>query len=182
MQWKEKAPMRRYRRLLAIPAAALATAALATAVLAVPPEVIIHDIYGDYVIPPEACGFPVAGHIEGTVRETLFFNADGDWVRAMTSPADFKESWTNLETGATVWTVHTATGHLTLNDDGSAYLSLTGVQGMIMSPDGGVVGDIGRQLIYIPDFWGGGFDELVVFNGRDDGQGGPFPELCDALA
>jgi hypothetical protein len=182
MQWKEKAPMRRYRRLLAIPAAALATAALATAALAVSPERILHEVYVDDVIPSEACGFPIAVHVEGTVRETMFFDRDGEWVRAMNTPVDLKETWTNMLTGAWAWTVHTATGHLTLNEDGTAYLSITGVQGRVESPDGGFVTDTGRLVLYIPDFWGGGFDELVVFNGRDDGQGGPFPELCDALA
>ena len=110
--------MRRYRRLLALPAAALATAALATSALAVPPERFIHEIYADDVIPSTECGFPIAVHAEGTVRETMFFNADGEWVRAMDSAIDFKESWTNMLTGASAWTVHTGAQHLTLNDDG----------------------------------------------------------------
>jgi hypothetical protein len=171
--------MRRYRRLLALPAAALATAALATSALAVPPERFIHEIYADDVIPSTECGFPIAVHAEGTVRETMFFNADGEWVRAMDSAIDFKESWTNMLTGASAWTVHTGAQHLTLNDDGSAQLVVTGVQGRVRSPGGGFVADIGRLVLYIP---AAGPAEIVEFDGRSDGQGGPFPELCDALA
>ena len=174
--------MRLHRRFLALPAAVLAAAAMSTSALAVPPQHIIHEVYDDFVIPSSECGFPIAVLVEGTVRETMFFNTDGEWVRATNSFVDFKESWTNTLTGESAWTVHSATQHLSLNEDGSATLTITGVHGRVESPDGGFVADIGRLVIYIPDFWAGGPDEVIAFNGRDDGQGGPFPELCDALA
>ncbi len=171
--------MRRYQRLLALPASVLASAAMATSALAMAPEQILHEVQDDFVIPSEACGFPIAVHAEGSIRETKFFNADGELVRATVSFVNFKESWTNTLTGASAWTVHSATQHLTLNDDGSASLSITGVQGRVKSPQGGFTADVGRMAIYFP---ADGPDVVVTFAGRDDGQGGPFPELCDALA
>lgn len=174
--------MRRYRRLLAIPAAALATAALATATLAVQPVRIVHEVYVDDVIPSEACGFPIAVHVEGTVIQTMFFDGDGNWVRAMDTPINLKETWTNTATGASAWILHSASAHLTLNDDGSATVAVTGVQGRVKSAEGGIVADIGRMVLFIPDFWGGSPDTLVSFVGRTDGEGGPFPEICDLLA
>ena len=171
--------MRRYQRLLALPASVLASAAMATSALAMAPEQILQEVHDDGLIPSDVCGFPIAVHAEGTIRETRFFNADGELVRATISLAGLKESWTNTLTGASAWTVHSATQHLTLNDDGSASLAVTGVQGRVRSPQGGFTADIGRMAIYFPAY---GSDEVITFAGRDDGQGGPFPELCDALA
>jgi hypothetical protein len=179
LQRKEQLPMRRYRRLLALPAAALATAILATSALAVPPVHIIHEIDDGRVIPISACGFPIVEHVEGTVRETIFFDSDGAPIRAMNSFVGFKVTWTNTESGATAWTVQSATQHLTWSDDGPASLVITGVQGRVRSPDGGFVADIGRLVLSIPS---AGPAEIVEFDGRSDGQGGPLPELCHALA
>jgi hypothetical protein len=171
--------MRRYRRLMALPAAFVATAALATSALAAPPVHIIHEVDDGRDIPPSECGFPIAEHVEGTVRETIFFNTDGEPERAMNSFVNFKVTWTNTLSGATAWTVQSATQHVTWHDDGSTTLIITGLHGRVRSPAGGFVADIGRVVLHLP---AEGPVEVVEFDGRSDGQGGPLPELCDALA
>ena len=171
--------MRRYRTLLALPAALLAMVALATSVFAVPPVRIIHEVDGGREIPEAVCGFPIVEHVEGTVRETIFFDADGDPIRAMNDFVDFKMTWTNTETGATAWTVQSATQHWTFNDDGSAFLVFTGLNGRVWSPDGGFAADVGRVVLYLEV---DGSAEVVSIAGQDDRQGDLFPELCAALA
>jgi hypothetical protein len=170
--------MPQLRRLLALPIAAAATLVLAGSVLAVPPVRTVDQVDVTFMLPEPVCGFPLVQHVTGTFRRTEFLDRDGQPVRILESGSNFRITITNPANGVSITTVQAVVGHVTLNEDGSGTLALTGLQGHLKDPDGGFIReDIGRMVLYFPIE---GPPTLVSEAGQF--AGGPFPDLCDLLS
>jgi hypothetical protein len=97
-----------------------------------------------------ACGFPVTGHIEGTVTITTFVNQSGDFIREI-------DSYHLVNTFAA--NGHTLTGRtsqqiqVTLLEDGSYTVAFNGTDTVLTLPGAGVVfGNVGRlNLLFSAD-------------------------------
>ena len=170
--------MPQIRHLLALPIAAAAALVLAGSVLAVPPVRTVEDVDVMFSLPDGACGFPLVQHVTGTFRRTEFLDGDGRLVRILESGSNFRITITNPANGVSITTVQAVVGHVTLNEDGSGTLALTGLQGHLKNPDGGFIReDIGRMVLFFPVE---GPPTLVSEAGQF--AGGPFPDLCDLLS
>jgi hypothetical protein len=66
--------------------------ALAANVRAVPPEHFPVEHVAETFIIEDQCDFPVAFHVEGDVRETLFFDRQGNEIRVVTVFPNFRVS------------------------------------------------------------------------------------------
>ena len=164
------------RRLAAVPAALMCALILAGSAVAVPPERNVIDVDETFPLPEFLCGFPITQHLEGTFRQTTFFNQDGEPVRILETVSRWRITLANPATGASVTTVGSASNHVTLHADGSATVMVTGLQGRVMTPDG-LVADVGRLVISFP---ADGPPTLISVSGLF--SDGPFPEVCALLA
>ena len=165
-------------RLVAVPIAAAAALVLAGSVLAVPPARTVVDVDVTFSLPDSACGFPLVQHVTGTFRRTEFLDRDGQPVRILESGSNFRITITNPANGVSITTVQAVVGHVTLNEDGSGTLALTGLQGHLKDADGGFIReDIGRMVLFLPVE---GPPTLVSQAGQF--AGGPFPDVCDLLS
>jgi hypothetical protein len=170
--------MSQLRRLSAIPVAATAILLLAGTVLAVPPMRTVEEVDVTFDVPEFLCGIPLVQHVSGTFRRTDFFDADGQPVRILETGANFRITVTNPANGLSVTTVQALTVHVTLHEDGSETIALTGLQGHLKDPDGGFMReDIGRMVIFVPV---GG--PAMIISQAGQFAGGPWPDLCDLLA
>jgi hypothetical protein len=170
--------MFRNRSVIAATLALAALLAFATATLAAPPIRTTQHVDVTFPLPTELCGVPVDQHLQGTVRQTIFVDQNGEPVRILDSVASLTITLINPSNGASVTTVGSASGHVTLHSDGSATLAITGLQGHLKSPDGGFVGtDVGRLVLHFPVE---GAPEILQQAGQF--AGGPFPTVCDLLA
>jgi hypothetical protein len=175
---KEGLKMSPLRRLVALPIAAAAALVLANSVLAVPPARTVDDVDVTFFLPDSACGFPLVQHVTGTFRRTEFLDGDAQPVRILESGSNFRITITNPANGVSITTVQAVVGHVTLNEDGSGTLALTGLQGHLKDPDGGFIReDIGRMVLFFPVE---GPPTLVSQAGQF--AGGPFPDVCDLLS
>lgn len=170
--------MPQLRRLVALPMAAAATLALAGSVLAVPPVRTVEAVDVTRNLPEFLCGFPLVQHITGTFRRTEFLDGDGQPVRILENSSNFRITVTNPATGISVTSNQAVVGHVTLNEDGSATLALTGMQGHVKDPEGGFTReDIGRLVLFFR------LDgPPMVLSEAGQHADGPFPDLCDLLA
>lgn len=170
--------MSQLRRLVALPLAAATTLILAGSVLATPPVRIVEDVDITRSLPDFLCGFPLIRHITGTFRLTEFVDGEGQPLRRLENTSNFRITFTNPANGASTTTVQTAVGHVTLNEDGSETLALTGLQGHFRDPDGGFIHtDIGRLIVFFPVE---GPPTVLSEAGQFDGD--PFPAVCSLLS
>lgn len=170
--------MSQLRRLVALPLAAATTLILAGSVLAAPPVRTVDQVDVTFPLPEFLCGFPLVQHVTGTFRQTVFFDADGQPVRILETSTNFRITITNPATGVSIISVQAVTGHVTLNEDGSETLAITGLQGHLRDPDGGFIReDIGRLVIFFPVD-----GPTTVLSEAGQHAGGPFPDLCDLLS
>lgn len=169
--------MSRLPRLLALPLATCSTLLLAGAVLAVPPTRSVDKVDVTFDVPEFLCGFPLVQQVSGTFRLTEFRDAEGQPVRILDTGANVRITITNPATTLSVTTVQASTVHVTLHDDGSQTIVLTGLQGHLKDPDGGFIReDVGRLVIFVPN---GGPEMILSQTGQ--WAGGPWPDLCDLL-
>ena len=170
--------MSQLRRFLALPIAAAATLLVAGSVLAVTPARTVEDVDVTFELPEFLCGFPLVQHVSGTLRQSVFFDADGQPVRILETVSKLRITISNPATGVSISTLQALTVHVTLHEDGSETVALTGLQGHLKDPDGGFIReDIGRVVIFVPVE---GPEVLISEAGQF--AGGPFPDLCDLLA
>lgn len=170
--------MSRNRSLVAAPLALAALLVFASSTLAAPPIRATEQVDVTFPVPAELCGFPLVQHIEGTVRQTIFVDRNGDPVRRLDSQAAVRITFSNPASGASLTTVSSASGHITLNPDGSETVAITGLQGHAKSPDGGFVAtDVGLLVIHFPVG-----APPVILHQAGQFSGGPFPTVCDLLA
>ena len=170
--------MLQLHRLAALPIAAAATLVLAGSVLAVPPMRTVDQVDVTFMLPERLCGFPLVQYVTGTFHRTEFLDRDGQPVRILESGSKFRITITNPANGVSITTVQAVVGHVTLNEDGSGTLALTGLQGHLKDPDGGFIReDIGRMVLFFPV---DGPPTLLSEAGQF--AGGPFPDVCDLLS
>lgn len=168
------------RHLIAVPLALAALLVTAGSTLAVPPERFVEAVDVTFPLGTELCGFPVSQHLEGTFRQTTFVDRNGEPVRILETSSRWRITLTNEENGASISTVGSASAHVTLHDDGSATVAVTGLQGHLKSPDGGHVrADVGRLVLAIP---ADPSQPVELLQASGQFSGGPFPDACDLLS
>lgn len=158
----------------------LALLALAAVARAVPPEHSVEPIDGVFTIPagPDTCSFPIQGQVSGEIRTTTFFDKEGNVIREISVFPRARVTFS--ANGKSISTVTPSVEHLTLNPDGSATVTITGLSGHLITGGGPPQAvDVGRIVFFFssptdqePDliFQAGKFND------------GPFPQLCDVLA
>ena len=124
------------------------------------------------------CGFPVRVHQSGYRDTLLFFDRDGNLLRVIEHDASFTNTWTNLETGASVTSPRPLVAHTRTAPDGSSTVAVTGLEFQITKPGSGAVSMTAGRRVWTFDADGNFVDE-IFHAGQDDGL---LPGLCAALA
>jgi hypothetical protein len=124
------------------------------------------------------CGFPLEVHSTGTAVFHVFFDASGAFERVLITAPQVQVAFTNLETGASVWTPSVNMVRETANEDGTFVVTLRGLFWHLIVPGQGLVtADVGRiDLLMSP---GGGSSEVVFEAGQQDGEF--LQTLCSVL-
>lgn len=156
--------------------------ALAAVGRAIPPEHFpVEHVDETFTIPaaPEGpCAFPVEVRVVGNIRHTHFFDREGNEIRNLTVYANFRVTFS--ANGKSITTVSPGVEHVTINPDGSAVVTVTGLQGHLIVRGGPpLAADVGRIVF----FYSGPEDEDpdIIFQAGKFNLG-PFPQLCDVLA
>jgi hypothetical protein len=167
------------RPALLVGLAAVVVLVLGGVARAVPPEHSVEHVDETFTIEGE-CDFPVVVHVEGDVRHTVFFDQAGNEVRELTVFPNFRITFANPEAGKSISTVSPAVEHVTINPDGSAVVTVTGLQGHLVVGGGPpLAADVGRIVFF---FSGPEDEEPDVLFQAGRFNLGPFPQLCDVLA
>ena len=170
------------RLLLLVGFAGVLAFALGVAARAAPPEHFpVEHVDDTFIIPaaPEGpCAFEIEGHVVGDIRHTHFFDQQGNEIRELTVFPKFRVTFT--ANGKSITTVSPAVEHVTINPDGSAVVTLTGLQGHLIVGGGPPqAADVGRIVFF---FSGPDDEEPDVIFQAGNFNFGPFPQLCDILA
>ena len=75
------------------------------------------------------CGFPMEVHTTGTAVVRVFFDEHGNFERALITAPQTRLSFTNLDTGESVWTPSVNMVQETANADGTGTQTLRGLSG-----------------------------------------------------
>ena len=160
-----------YRRLSVIFLSLLLSLMLVTSVLAAKPDVFTIPLDVTETI---ACdGFTVEEHVEGTIRISTHFEANGDFAMEI---AHFKlqHTFTNLETGASLSSPDVGINRVTISQDDSFRLAEIGIVYRLVVPGEGLIFALIGQTIFNLDT-----GEVVFEAGQhDEDLLGP---LCAAL-
>jgi hypothetical protein len=170
-------------RRLAVLVAVIGIGALAigTSATAGPPThsvVNLDDVFTIPAAPAGPCAFAIEGHSTGTIKTTEFFDSAGNLTRVISAFPTAQVTFS--ANGKSISTVTPSVEHITINPDGSATLTITGLSGHLITGGGPPqAADVGRIVFFFssptdmePDliFQAGQFND------------GPFPQLCDVLA
>jgi hypothetical protein len=154
--------------------------ALAAVARALPPEHFPVEHVDETFTIEDECDFTVIVHVEGDVRHTHFFDQQGNEIRNLTVFPTFRVSFTNAETGKSITTPSPSVEHVTINPDGSAVVTITGLQGHLIVGGGPPqAADVGRLVLF---FSGPEDEEPDILFQAGQFNFGPFPQLCDVLA
>jgi hypothetical protein len=146
---------------------------------AAPPEHSVEHVDETFTIEGE-CDFPVVVHVEGDVRHTDFLDQAGNVVRELEVFPNFRITFTNPETGKSISTPSPSVNHATINPDGSAVVTITGLSGHLIVGGGPPLSsDVGRIVLF---FSGPDDEEPDILFQAGQFDMGPFPPLCDVLA
>jgi len=129
------------------------------------------------------CGFPMKVDTTGTGVFHLFLDENGDFERIIITSANIKLSFTNLDTGETVWTPSVNMVEAQLNADGTGTQTLRGLLWHLIVPDEGLLtADVGRiDFLLTFDENGNIISADVVFAaGQQEGEF--LSMLCTVLA
>lgn len=128
------------------------------------------------------CGFAVDIAIEGSFAVMVRETGDGDLL--VTDRSTFRATYTNVETGEYARSNGASTAHVEVGagTDGRDVVRITGLQGHVVAPGAGAAAQDSGQLVI--EAYGPGDPEplFVSQRGLFEGNGGPFPELCEALS
>lgn len=129
------------------------------------------------------CGFPMEIHTTGTAVIHLFLNENGGFDHAIVTSADTKMTFTNLNTGESVWTPSVNMVLAEDNGDGTGTQSLRGLFWHLIVPGEGLItADVGRlDYLLVLDENGQptGESEVVFSAGMQEGL--VIPTMCDVL-
>lgn len=93
------------------------------------------------------CDFPVAIRLTATLKTSIHTDADGSFKMRIDRFIGGEVSFVNLDTGASVMSTSAGINKITLEQDGSLALSITGLIDAITLPGEGVVlRDVGRLV------------------------------------
>lgn len=160
----------------------LAGLAFAVGASASPPEHFPWEAIDETFTIPAAplgpCAYPIDVTLTGKMRHTHFFDRDGNEVRNLTIFPTLRITFS--ANGKSISTVSPSVEHVTLNPDGSALVTITGLQGHLIVGGGPpLAADVGRIVLF---FTGPTDEEPDVLFQAGQFNNGPFPQLCDVLA
>ncbi len=128
------------------------------------------------------CGFPMEVTTTGTGVFHLFLDEEGNFEKIIITEPTMRITFTNLDTGETVWTPSVNMAEEIANEDGTGTKTLRGLQWHLIVPrEGLVTADTGRiDWLFTFDDQGNIISEDVVFSAGI--QEGVFaPALCQVL-
>lgn len=159
-----------------------ASLVLAVSATAAPPEHTPWITVAETDIIPAAptgpCAYAIRVDVVGKVRSTLFFDAAGNLVRVIDISPTLRITFS--ANGKSISTVSPSVAHVTLNADGSAVVTITGLQGHLIVGGGPpLAADVGRLVLF---FSSDADEEPDILFQAGPFNNGPFPQLCDVLA
>ena len=170
--------MRRLVVLVAVMGLALAAGAGASAGPPTHSTETFDNVFTIPAAPAGPCAYAIEGHATGTVKTTEFFDSAGNLIRAITAFPGARTTFS--ANGKSISTVTPSVEHFTLNADGSATLTITGLSGHLITGGGPpLAADVGRIVFY---FSGPTDLEPDVIFQAGQFNDGPFPQLCDVLS
>jgi hypothetical protein len=130
-----------------------------------------------------ACGFPMEVRTTGTGVFHLFLDETGSFERLIITEPQVRITFTNLETGESVWTPSVNMVMQVLNEDGTGTKTLRGLLWRLVVPgDGLLTADVGRiDFLFTFDDEGNIISEEIVFSAGQQ-ENNFLPMVCSALA
>lgn len=116
------------------------------------------------------CGFTVEESFRGTLHLISWFDDAGNRTRQIVAAPNFRVTWRNPATGASVSSQSPYVAHKTDNPDGSLTVAFTGLVGAITGGGPAYV-TAGREVVLFSP------NGLEVIS-----KAGPSADLCEALA
>lgn len=170
--------MRRLGVLLLVGFGAIALAGIATAGRPTHSTVNIDNEFTIPAAPLGPCAFEIQGVATGTLKTTEFVDSAGNLRRVI---ARFPTARVTFSAnGKSISTVTVSVEHFTINPDGSATLTITGLSGHLITGGGPpLAADVGRLVFF---FSSPTDDEPELIFQAGQFNDGPFPQLCDVLA
>jgi hypothetical protein len=144
--------------------------------------IIIRDEIDDTFV-AGFCGFPMEVHTTGTGVFHVFLDEAGEFERVIITEPRMRITFTNLDTGESIWTPTVNMVLETANPDGTGTQSLRGLLWRLVVPGEGLVtADVGRiDWLYTFDDEGQIASEEVVFMAGQQ-EGNFLPMLCQVLS
>src|SRR3954465_9567202 len=125
---------------------------------------------------PNTCRFPIAGHTQGALRETVYSNG-----KDVTHAVNFHITYTNPANGKTLTTVLAGPFIVEPNADRTAPVTVNGNGGPLTGPgQGSIFADVGK-LVYIADPLDV-FTPLSIVKSTGHQDPNQFPAPCQGLA
>jgi len=149
---------------------------------ATPPEHFAwEEIDATFTIPaaPDGpCTYAIEVTVTGKSKHTHFFDRAGNELRTLTIFPTLTVTFS--ANGKSISTVSPSVEHVTFNPDGSAVVTITGLQGhLIVGGQPPLAADVGRLVLF---FSGPADEEPDIIFQAGPFNAGPFPQLCDVLA
>jgi hypothetical protein len=165
---------------LAVVGAVMMTFASASARAAGGPVIIRMPV--DDVAVANFCGFPLELRTTGTAFVHLFLDDEGAFERVLITAPETRLTFTNLNTGASIWTPSVNMVQQSLNDDGTGTTTLRGLFWRLVVPGEGLItADVGRlDFLVTFDEEGNVTSEEVVFVAGIQ-ENAFLPAVCAAL-
>ena len=164
----------KYRRLLLVILIALLTLIPFTTAYAVKPDIITIPV--DDTFESECDGFTLIERVEGTIKISTHFDHDGNFKMEIVR-FSLRHTFTNSETGASLFSPDVGIDKITVNQDGSVTIAVIGIVSRIIVPGEGLVfAHLGR--IVFDAFTG----EAIFQAGPHDDLDDVLPLICSALA
>jgi hypothetical protein len=158
--------------------AALALAVLVPTATADQPMTAVTTVDHTFTLAagPGACPFPIVGHSQGTLRETVY--SDG---KDVTHAVDFHITYTNPANGKTLTTVLAGPFIVEPNADGTVTVTINGNDGHLTAPGQGTIfADVGK-LVYIADS-SDVYTPLSIVKSAGQQDPNQFPATCEGLS
>jgi len=156
----------------------LALAVFAPSAAADQPVTTVTTFDRTFTIPagPNTCPFPIVGHTQGTLRETVYSNG-----KDVTHAVNFHITYTNPVNGKTLTTVLAGPFIVAPNADGTVTVTINGNDGHLTAPgQGSIFADVGK-LVYIADP-SDVFTPLSIVKSTGHQDPNQFPATCQGLA
>jgi hypothetical protein len=158
--------------------AVLALAALAPTAAADQPVTTVTTFDHTFTIAagPGTCSFPILGHSQGSIRETVYSNG-----KDVQHAVDFHITYTNPANGKTLTTALAGPFIVEPNADGTVTVTINGNDGHLTAPGQGTIfADVGK-LVYIADP-SDVFTPLSIVKSTGRQDASQFPATCQGLA